>query len=49
MTPYDQGHYAGYHGESEDSNPYEHTEENYWSWYGGYLDGQHQAGVDNFT
>lgn len=47
---YDLGHFAGYHGESEDSNPYHIIDENdrYWTWLQGHCDGELDAEEEGF-
>jgi len=44
---YNEGHYAGYHGESEESNPYEADDDRFWEWIEGYVDGEMDWQEDN--
>lgn len=44
---YNDGHYAGYHGESEESNPFDPDEERFWEWIEGYVDGELDWQEDN--
>ena len=47
---YEDGHYAGYHGESDDSCPYDPDDQHglYWEWMEGYIDGDLDAEEEGF-